>query len=78
MKHDIAQRITQTLGRELPPTKSVHGLDQLPADVLEDIEKINETCGGIYVFAYLRHITDASFSDVKLYVDGRGWHHSAD
>jgi hypothetical protein len=75
---ETARRIRQATGRDPRPAKSVHGLDNLPADVLEDIEAINKACGGIYVFAYLYHVTDASFGDVKLYVDDRGWHHSVD
>jgi len=75
---EFAARIRQAIGRELRSAKSVHGLEQLPADVLDDIETINRTCGGLYVFAYLCHVTDATFSDVKLYVADRGWHHSAD
>lgn len=76
--HELRDRIHQALGHDLRPAKSVHGLDALPEDVLRDLEVIYGACGGIYVFAYLHHVTDASFADVKMYVDGRGWHHSAD
>ena len=75
---ELAARIEQAIGRPAPPAKSIHGLEQLPVDVLTDIEAINLKCGGIYVFAYLRHVADATFSEVKAYVDSRGWHHSAD
>ncbi|HJV69496.1 hypothetical protein [Ideonella sp.] len=78
MMQEVADRLYQALGHELRPAKSVRGLDVLPEDVLRDIEVIYDTCGGIYVFAYLYHVTDASFAEVKMYVDRRGWHHSAD
>lgn len=73
LEGEIATRVRQATGRDPRPEKSVHGLDQLPPDVLEDIEAINEAWGGLYVFAYLYHVTDASFGDVKCYVGSRGW-----
>jgi hypothetical protein len=75
---ETATRIRQATGREPRPAKSVFGLENLPLDVLQDMEAINSSCGGIYVFAYLHHVTDATFSEVKAYADSRGWHHSAD
>ncbi len=78
LEGELAARIRQAIGHEPRSAKSVHGLEQLPADVLDDIETINRACGGLYVFAYLYHVTDATFLDVKLYVADRGWHHSAD
>lgn len=73
MDHETAQRIRQAIGRDMRPAKSVHGLEQLPADVLEDAEAIFKGCGGIYVFAYLYHVTDASFGDVKVFTSEMGW-----
>ena len=35
---DMALKVRQAIGREAPPEKSVRGLDQLPANVLQDIE----------------------------------------
>ncbi len=78
LEGELAARIRQAIGREPRSAKSVHGLDQLPPDVLDDIEVINGKCGGLYVFAYLYHVTDATFGDVKLYIAERGWLHSAD
>lgn len=74
----MALRILKVTGKSLLPEKAIQGLDQLPSEILADIDTINQSCGVICVFAYLRHATTASFSDVKAYVDSRGWHHSAD
>lgn len=78
MDEELSERVRRATGREPRAAKSVHGLGHLPPDVLEDMEAIYSGCGGIYVFAYLRHVTDATFCEVKAYVDARGWHSSAD
>ena len=72
---DMALKVRQAIGREAPPEKSVRGLDQLPANVLQDIESIYQICGGLHVFAYLLHVTDASFDEVKEYLGEKGWLH---
>jgi hypothetical protein len=73
LKGEMALRVQQATGREAPPEKSVHGLDEMPINVLQDIEAINQSCGSLAVFAYLYHVTDASFTEVKQYVGDRGW-----
>lgn len=48
-------------------------LEHLPSDVVEDIAAIDRAYGLLYVFVYLHHAVDASFSEIKSYVDGRRW-----
>lgn len=66
-------RIEQVLGRPMPPEHSVRGLDLLPLEVERDAETLYLRCGSLLAFAYLFHVTDASFGDVKSYVSERGW-----
>jgi len=47
--------------------------------MLDELDAVYRNCGGVYAFAYLRHLTaDATFSEVKAFIDSKGWHHSAD
>lgn len=75
---DMALKVRQATGRETPSEKSVQGLARLPTHVVQDIEAINQICGGLAVFAYLYHVTDASFGDIKEYLDKKGWLHGVD
>ena len=75
LKDELALKVRNATGREAPAKKSVHGLDQLPTNVLQDIDAIYQSCGGLAVFAYLYHVTDASFADVKEYLGEKGWAH---
>ena len=66
-------RIEQVLGHPMPREHSIHGLDHLPIELERDAEALYLRCGSLMAFAYLYHVTDASFGDVKTYVSGRGW-----
>ena len=66
-------RIEGVLGQPMPPEHAVHGLDQLPAAIEQDAETLYERCGSLLTFAYLFHVTDATFGDVKAHLGARGW-----
>lgn len=70
---DTHPRIEQVLGHSMPPEHSISRLEQLPADVETDAKTLHERCGSLMAFAYLFHVTDASFGDVKAYCAARGW-----
>jgi len=70
---ELHPRIEQILGKPMPPEHSVRGLDHLPADVVRDAEALHARCGSLLAFAYLFHVTDAGFGEVKLYCSSRGW-----
>lgn len=75
---ELMEQIQRIIGREIPPLRSVHGLTHLPPVVLQDAEVLYGVSGSILAFAYLYHVTDASFGDVKLYISHRGWGGSVD
>lgn len=75
---ELMEQIQRTIGREIPSVRSVRGLAHLPPVVLQDAEVLNRASGSILAFAYLYHVTDASFGDVKLYISDRGWGGSVD
>ena len=70
---ELHPRIEQVLGKRMPPEHSVRGLDQLPADVARDAEVLQAQVGSLLAFAYLLHVTDAGFGEIKLYCSSRGW-----
>lgn len=70
---EAVKQIKGILGREIPPLRSVRGLENLPLAVLQDAEMLNRASGSTLAFSYLYHVTDASFDEVKFYVSDRGW-----
>lgn len=70
---ELHPRIEQVLCKQMPPEHSVRGLDHLPADVVHDAEVLHARCGSLLAFAYLFHVTDAGFGEVKSYCSSRGW-----
>jgi hypothetical protein len=70
---DTHPRIEKVLGHAMPPEHAIKGLDQLPSHVAADAATLYENCGSLVAFAYLFHVTDASFGDVKAYCATRGW-----
>jgi len=74
----ILVRVLDVIRKELPLEHSIHGLENLPPEILSDLELINHTCDSIHAFAYLKYVSDASFHEIKSYLDKKGWHSSAD
>lgn len=74
----LLERVRDAIGKEPPPEHSVRGLDDLPSEVVKDLVVIHQRWGTLCAFAYLRHVTEASFGEVKLYLDGKGWVESVD
>lgn len=70
---NLHSRIEEVLGKPMPLEHSIHGLDNLPPDVVRDAETIYEHAGSLLAFVYLFHVTDAAFGDVKCYCGSRGW-----
>jgi hypothetical protein len=71
---ELLERSLAATGRPIPPEHSVHGLAHLPRHVLDDIEAIYaKQKSTLCVFAYLHHVSDAGFVEVKAYLDRRGW-----
>ncbi|PMQ07546.1 hypothetical protein DyAD56_02140 [Dyella sp. AD56] len=75
---EMVEKIQRVIGREIPPLRSVRGLEHLPLTIIQDAEALNRASGSLLAFGYLYHVTDASFNDVKLYVSARGWLKSVD
>jgi len=76
---ETAGRVRRAIGREPHPPGAVQCLEKLPTEMLDELDAVYRNCGGVYAFAYLRHLTaDATFSEVKAFIDSKGWHHSAD
>jgi hypothetical protein len=76
---ETAGRVRGAIGRDLRPPGVVQRLEKLPPEMLDELDTVYRNCGGIYAFAYLRHLAgDATFSEVKAFVDSKGWHHGAD
>ena len=74
----VLARVIDVIGKEPPPKGSVLDLANLPVDVAKDLQLIYQSCGSICAFAYLHYVSDASFDEVKLYLDSKGWHESAE
>jgi hypothetical protein len=75
---DQAERIRQATGKEFPPVAELLELDQLPATFTGDLDQVYRRWGAITAAYFLGCSTAASLSDIKLYLDRRGWHSSAD
>ena len=75
---DQAERIRQATGKAFPSEATAFELDQLPAAVTLDLEKVYRNWGAITAAYFLGCSTSASLSDIKMYLDRRGWHSSAD
>ncbi|UOD29240.1 hypothetical protein INH39_28125 [Massilia violaceinigra] len=74
LRGDMLEHALAATGRSIPPENSVHGLENLPQHILDDLNAIHEKCvSSLYAFAYLYHVSDAPFGDVKHYLDQRGW-----
>jgi hypothetical protein len=78
LKGEILDCVRSAIGKEPLPENSIHGLVDLPKHVVIDLAVIQEHCGTLSSFAYLYHVTDASFSDVKTYLDNNGWINTVD
>ena len=75
---DQAERIRGVTGRSFPPAKSFFSLQDLPIESLRDLEKVYAKWGSITAAYFLGSSTEASLNEIKLYLDSRGWHESAD
>jgi hypothetical protein len=75
---DVLDRVREAIGKEPPAENSIRGLDDLPKSITDDLEKIYQEWGAICAFAYLHHVSDAKFGDVKLYISDKGWGSSVD
>lgn len=70
---DTHPRIEAAIGHPIPAEHSVHGLAELPAQILGDAVLVYEQCGSLHAFAYLYHVTDAEFGQVKEFCAAQGW-----
>lgn len=70
---DMHPRIESAIGHPMPAENSVHGLVNLPAQILSDASLVYKQCGSPHAFVYLYHVTDAEFSQVKEFCGAQGW-----
>ena len=73
LSRQTLERVRSVLGKEPPDQNTVQGLSDIPDDILKDVALIYEKCGSLYAFAFLYHVSDAEFGEVKTYVSDRCW-----
>jgi hypothetical protein len=78
LKDDVLACVHAAIGKDPLPENSIHGLVDLPEQIVSELAAIQEKCGTLSSFAYLYHVTDASFSDVKAYLDSNSWIQTVD
>jgi hypothetical protein len=75
---DQADRIRQATGKAFPPPRMFASLEDLPVELEWDLEKVYHKWGSITAAYFLRGLTAAGLTEVKMYLDSKGWHSSAD
>jgi hypothetical protein len=78
LKGDTLRRVRDAIGKEPPPEHSVHGLSNVPAEIVSDLETIYREWGLLCAAAYLHHVTGANQMEVKVYLGNKGWHGEVD
>lgn len=75
---DQANRISQATGKAFSQVGTVLDLQNLPMEYNQDLEKVYRKWGSITAAYFLGGVTGAPLTEIKMYLDSKGWHFSAD
>lgn len=75
---DQADRIRRAIGKAFPPEEVLPRITDLSAEQLNDLEKVYRAWGSIAAAYFLGSSTSAGLVEIKLFLNEKGWHQSAD